>query len=372
MSHCLVYVSRPPNVEVAKPPLTKDMHVSTLAILAGFHIFLIAILAVDLGVFQKRAHIVGIKEAGIWTVVWMALALLFAWGIANGWQLWDTDNAALGPEKAVAFLTGYVVELSLSVDNLFIFLLIFRYFGVPEHLRHRVLFWGVVGAALMRATFILAGAALLSRFHWLTYLFGGFLIFTAYKLVAGGKKEIDPSRNLILRLARRFLPVVDSYETEKFLVRVTASGHDKSKRRWHLTPLALVLLVVESMDVVFAVDSIPAIFGITRDPFIVYTSNIFAIIGLRSLYFLVAGFLAKLRYLDFGLAGVLAFVGLKMIAEEPIPNWNWPGLADIFGMEPKFMGLISLGVVIAILAAVVIPSVLVRSAARVEKSESEL
>jgi len=348
------------------------MNLQSWAILAGFHLVLIAILALDLGVFQKQAHVVGMKEAAIWTTVWMVLALLFALGIANGWHLWDPANGPQGREKAIAFLTGYLGELSLSVDNLFIFLLIFRYFRVPDHLRHRILFWGIIGAVLMRATFILAGAALLNRFHWLIYLFGGFLIFTAYKLVAGGKKEIDPSGNLILRLARRFLPVVDSYETEKFLVRVTASGHDKSKRRWHLTPLALVLLVVESMDVVFAVDSIPAIFGITRDPFIVYTSNIFAIIGLRSLYFLVAGFLAKLRYLDFGLAGVLAFVGLKMIAEEPIPNWNWPGLADIFGMEPKFMGLISLGVVIAILAAVVIPSVLVRSAARVEKSESEL
>src|SRR5713226_1221597 len=195
------------------------MHVSTLAILAGFHIFLIAILAVDLGIFQKRAHIVGLKEAGIWTVAWMALALLFAWGIANGWQLWDADNAALGPEKAIAFLTGYVVELSLSVDNLFIFLVIFRYFQVPEHLRHRVLFWGIVGAVLMRAIFILAGAALLQRFHWLIYLFGGFLIFTAYKLATAGKKEIDLSKNLVLRLARRFMPVVESYEAERFVVR---------------------------------------------------------------------------------------------------------------------------------------------------------
>jgi tellurite resistance protein TerC len=348
------------------------MHVSTLAILGGFHIFLIAILGLDLGVFQKRAHVVGMKEAALWTVVWMTLALLFAFGIANYWHLWDPNNAAQGPEKSVAFLTGYVVELSLSVDNLFIFLVIFRYFQVPEHLRHRVLFWGIVGAVLMRATFILAGAALLDRFHWLIYLFGGFLIFTAYKLIAAGKKEIDPGKNLVLRLARRFLPVVDSYESERFFVPVTAPETGESKPRWHLTPLALVLLVVESMDVLFAVDSIPAIFGITRDPFIVYTSNIFAIIGLRSLYFLLAGILGKLRYLDYGLAGVLAFVGLKMIAEEPIPSWNWPGLAAILGVDPKYMGLFSLCVVIAILAVALIRSILVKSRAEVENSESQL
>lgn len=347
------------------------MQVSSLVILTGFHVFLIAVLAIDLGVFQKRAHVVGLKEAALWTIVWLALALLFALGIAKCWHFWDPQNAAEGPQKSIAFITGYLVELSLSVDNLFIFLLIFRYLRVPDHLRHWVLFWGIVGAALMRAIFILAGAALLSRFHVLIYFFGGFLIFTAYKLIAGDKKEIDPSRNLILRLARRFLPVVDSYETERFLVRVSPPAGDKLTPRWHLTPLGLVLLVVESMDVVFAVDSIPAIFGITRDPFIVYTSNIFAIIGLRSLYFLLAGFLGKLRHLDYGLAGVLAFVGLKMIAEEPIPNWNWPGLAAILGVEPKYLGLVSLGVVLSILAAAIVPSVFFKDMPQVQQSESE-
>jgi tellurite resistance protein TerC len=333
------------------------MNSSSIAILAGFHILLLAILALDLGIFQKRAHVVGIKEAAVWCVIWVALALLFAWGIASYWRLWDPENVAQGPEKAVAFLTGYLVELSLSVDNLFIFLVIFRYFNVPEHLRHRVLFWGIVGAVSMRAIFILAGAALLHRFRWLIYLFGGFLIFTAYKLIAAGKGEIDPSQNFMLRLARRFLPVVETYKAERFLVRVPRSNDDRVAGRWHLTPLALVLLVIESMDVVFATDSIPAIFGITRDPFIVYTSNIFAIIGLRSLYFLLAGFLGKLRYLDYGLAGVLAFVGVKMLAEEPIPAWNWPGLPALLGIEAKYLGLISLGVVAGILAAAVIPSI---------------
>ena len=365
------------------------MNQQSFAILAGFHIVLLAILALDLGIFQKRAHVVGLKEAAAWCVVWVALALLFAWGIASYWRLWDPENAAQGPEKAVAFLTGYLVELSLSVDNLFIFLVIFRYFAVPEHLRHRVLFWGIVGAVLMRATFILAGAALLQRFHWLIYLFGGFLIFTAYKLIAAGKGEIDPGQNIVLRLARRFLPVVETYEAERFFVRVsqsnTASGfsHDPGYRgvhtprspgpprgQWHLTPLALVLLVIESMDLVFAADSIPAIFGITRDPFIVYTSNIFAIIGLRSLYFLLAGFLGKLRYLDYGLAGVLAFVGLKMLAEEPIPAWNWPGLAVLLGIEAKYLGLISLGVVATILAAAIIPSLWLERPGPREKSGS--
>jgi tellurite resistance protein TerC len=347
------------------------MNWSSFAILAGFHLTLVVILALDLGVFQKRAHVVGLKEAAIWSIVWVTLALLFAWGIANYWRLWDPANAAQGPEKAVAFLTGYLVELSLSVDNLFIFLVIFRYFAVPEHLRHRVLFWGIVGAVLMRAAFILAGAALLHRFHWLIYLFGGFLIFTAYKLIAVGKGEFDPGQNPVLRLARRFLPVVETYEAEHFFVRVPPSDGHKAAGRWHLTPLALVLLVIESMDVVFATDSIPAIFGITRDPFIVYTSNIFAIIGLRSLYFLLAGLLGKLRYLDYGLAGVLAFVGMKMLAEEPIPAWNWPGLGGFLGVEPKYLGLISLAVVATILAAAIVPSVLLGTVAAEEKSGLE-
>lgn len=343
--------------------------VSSLAILVGFHVVIIGILSLDLGVFQRKAHVVGLREAAVWTIVWIVLALLFALGIANCWHLWDPNNAAQGPEKSVAFLTGYVVELSLSVDNLFIFLVIFRYFAVPEHLRYRVLFWGIVGAAVMRAAFILAGAALLHHFHWLIYLFGGFLIFTAYKLMTAGKQEIDPSKNFILRLARRVFPVVDSYEEERFLVRVPLSRTDDPTPRWHLTPLALVLLVIESMDVVFAVDSIPAIFGITRDPFIVYTSNIFAIIGLRSLYFLLAGLLEKLRYLDYGLAGVLAFVGLKMIAEEPIPNWNWPGLAAFLGVETKYLGLISLGVVVLILTAAIVPSMFFRVMPQMQQSE---
>src|SRR5713101_5425784 len=192
------------------------MNLQSWAILAGFHLVLIAILALDLGVFQKQAHVVGMKEAAIWTTVWMVLALLFALGIANGWHLWDPANGPQGREKAIAFLTGYLVELSLSVDNLFIFLLIFRYFRVPDHLRHRILFGGIIGAVLMRATFILAGAALLNRFHWLIYLFGGFLLFTAYKLIAAGKGEFDPGQNIVLRLARRFWPVVETYEAERF------------------------------------------------------------------------------------------------------------------------------------------------------------
>jgi tellurite resistance protein TerC len=366
------------------------MNLQSWAILAGFHIILIVILALDLGVFQKRAHVVGLKEAGIWCVVWIALALLFAAGIANYWRLWDPNNPAQGSEKAVAFITGYLVELSLSVDNLFIFLVIFRYFAVPEHLRHRVLFWGIVGAVLMRAAFILAGAALLHRFHWLIYLFGAFLLFTAYKLITASKGEFDPGHNPLLRLARRFLPIVENYEAERFFVRVPPAtvaigvSDDPGNRgihtprspkspagRWHLTPLALVLLVIESMDVVFAADSIPAIFGITRDPFIVYTSNIFAIIGLRSLYFLLAGLLGKLRYLDYGLAGVLAFVGVKMLAEEPIPAWNWPGLAALVGIEAKYLGLISLAVVATILAAAIIPSLLIGTAPNEEKPRSE-
>jgi tellurite resistance protein TerC len=347
------------------------MNLQSWAILIGFHIFLLAILSFDLGVFQKRSHVVGMKEAAGWTAVWVALAALFALGIANWWELWDPNNARQGPEKSIEFITGYLVELSLSVDNLFIFLIVFRYFQVPEHLRYRVLFWGVVGAVLMRGAFIMAGAALLNKFHWISYLFGGFLIFTAYKLATAGKKKIDPSQNVVLRLARRFFPVVETYESERFFVRPAPINDNSAPPRWHLTTLFLVLLVIESMDVVFALDSIPAVFGITRDPFIVYTSNIFAIIGLRSLYFLLAGLLEKVRYLDYGLAGVLGFVGIKMITEEPIPNWNWPGLAGVLGLEAKYLALISLAVIVVILVAATVLSLVVKNPAELEKYRTE-
>src|SRR5262245_59926951 len=298
-------------------------------------------LALDLGVFQRKAHAVGMKEAAIWSAVWVALALLFAAGI---WQFWDRwhPNAppGEGSGKAIEFVTGYLIEKSLSVDNLFVFLVIFRYFAVPPHLQHRVLYWGILGALIMRAVMTLAGAALLNKFHWMIYVFGAFLLYTAYKMLRSVEEDIDPGKNPLLRLARRFLPVVHDYDSPTFWV--------KRDGRWHATPLPLVLLVVESTDVVFAVDSIPAIFAITTDTFIVSTSNIFAILGLRSLYFLLAGFLGKFRYLNVGLALVLAFVGLKMIGEE----WAHPYL-KAYGIGDRELILVSLGVIATILGVAV-------------------
>jgi tellurite resistance protein TerC len=312
-------------------------------VLVGFHVVIVLMLALDLGIFQRTPHTAGPREAAAWTVVWVALALGFAVGIWRFWHVWNPDQADLGHAKAIEFVTGYLVEQSLSVDNLFVFLVIFRYFGVPEALRHRVLFWGILGAVLMRASFIAAGAALLHFFHWTMYLFGAFLIYTGYKLYHSVEEEIDPGRNPVLRLARRFLPIVNEYDTPRFWVRRAG--------RWHATPLPLVLLVVETTDVVFALDSIPAVFGITRDPFIVYTSNIFAILGLRSLYFLLANLLGMFRYLNVGLAFVMAFVGLKMIVEEPLAPYLE---AHGFGQTTRI--LVSLGVIAAILTTAVVAS----------------
>jgi tellurite resistance protein TerC len=316
-----------------------------LLILVAFHIFVLFMIALDLGVFQRRPHAVSIKEAAFWSAIWIALAMLFAIGIWKYWGLWRPESPQKGSEKAIEFITGYVIEKSLSVDNLFVFLVIFRYFGVPDVLQPRVLQWGVIGALVMRAILIVLGAALLSAFHWMIYVFGAFLLYTAYKLFRSVEQEIDPGRNPVLRLVRRFLPLVDSYDSERFWV--------KREGRWHATPLPLVLLVVETTDVVFAVDSIPAIFGVTRDIFVVYTSNIFAIMGLRALYFLLANFLGMFRYLSIGLAMVLAFVGVKMIAEEPLRPY-----LESWGVGNGTVIAVSLGVIAVILTVSVVISVL--------------
>jgi tellurite resistance protein TerC len=306
--------------------------------LIGFHIFILAMLALDLGIFQRKAHTVRLAEAAIWSGVWIALALLFALGLWKFWHLWHHDHPELGPQKAMEFLTGYLIEKALSVDNLFVFAVIFRYFAVPAPLQHRVLYWGILGALILRATLILLGTALLTRFHGMVYVFGGFLLYTAYKLARSAGEEIDPGRNPLLRLARRFLPVLDRYESSRFWVR--------HEGRWYATPLPLVLLVVESMDIVFAIDSIPAIFGITQDAFIVYTSNVFAILGLRALYFLLARLLGMFRYLHLGLALVLAFVGVKMLVEEPLR-----AQLESIGLGKQQLVLLSLAVIVAILGA---------------------
>jgi tellurite resistance protein TerC len=316
-------------------------------ILIGFHVFILLMLALDLGVFQRHAHAVSMKEAAVWSAVWVGLALAFAAGIWRFWHLWHDDpgQAGQGGAKALEFITGYLVEKSLSVDNLFVFLVIFRYFAVPPHLQQRVLLWGILGALFMRAALILAGAALLNTFHWMIYVFAAFLLYTSYRMLRSVEEEIDPGRNLFLRLARRVMPVIHTYEAEVFWV--------KREGRWHATPLPLVLLVVESTDVLFALDSIPAIFGITQDPFIVYTSNIFAILGLRALYFLLAGFLGMFRYLSVGLALVLAFVGLKMIVENLLHTQ-----LEAWGVSQRTVIFVSLGVISLILAVSVVASVL--------------
>ena len=262
----------------------------------GFSLFILTMLSLDLGLFNRKAHTVKYREAWIWSAVWVTLAMGFA-GIVFYY---------LGSPSGVEFLTGYLIELSLSVDNLFVFLLIFSYFKVPAKFQHRVLFWGVMGALFMRLTMIFVGATLINRFHWILYIFGAFLVYTGIKMFREEEIEIQPEQNPLVRLVTRFLPITRHYEEEKFFTK------QNGKRTGTL--LLLVLMVVEVTDLVFAVDSIPAIFAVTTNTFIVYTSNVFAILGLRSMYFLLAGVVDKFRYLRVGLAIVLTFIGLKMLA----------------------------------------------------------
>ena len=272
----------------------------------GFSAFILTMLSLDLGLFNRKTHTITYREAWVWSTVWVTLAMIFA-GIVFAYQGWD-----LG----LKFLTGYVIELSLSVDNLFVFLLIFSYFKVPSQYQHRVLFWGVMGALVMRLTMIFVGATLISRFHWIIYVFGAFLVYTGIKMFQQEETEIQPEKNPVVRLVTRFLPISRYYDESKFFTRVG--------RRRTGTLLLLVLIVVEVTDLVFAVDSIPAIFAITRNTFIVYTSNVFAILGLRSMYFLLAGVIEKFHYLRTGLAIVLTFIGVKMlltIFDFEIPIW---------------------------------------------------
>jgi len=272
---------------------------STILLGAGFTAFIVGALALDLGVFHRRAHVVGAREALGWTVVWVTLAVLFGIGI----------YLVRGGETAVAYFTGYVIEYSLSVDNVFVFTLIFATFAVPRHLQHRVLFWGIVGALVMRLLMILAGATLIAQYHWVLYLFGAFFVFTGIRmLVARSGHEAHPENNVLVRFARRHVRVTEDFHGQAFFVR-TAAG-------FAATPLFLALLVVEFSDLIFAVDSIPAIFAVTTDPFVVFTSNAFAILGLRSLYFLLAEAAARFRYLKVGLALILVFVGAKLLVAE--------------------------------------------------------
>ena len=262
-----------------------------------FNLFVLVMLVLDLGVFHRRTHVVKFREALLWSAMWIALAAVFA-VIVYFWH---------GRVPALEFVTGYVIELSLSVDNLFVFLLIFRYFQVPTVHQHKVLFWGILGALIMRAVFILAGVGLIRQFHWIIYVFGALLVYSGIKLFRQENAEIHPEKNPLLRLFRRWIPVTKDYEGAKFFVR---------RPGLYATPLFIVLLVVETTDVLFAVDSIPAILAITLDAFIVYTSNVFAILGLRSMYFALAGMMELFHYLHYGLSLVLIFVGGKMLVSH--------------------------------------------------------
>ena len=263
-----------------------------------FNLFALAMLVIDLRVFHRPGHVVGFREALGWSAMYVALALAFA-GLLDFWQ---------GPQSSLEFLAGYVLELSLSVDNLFVFLVIFNYFAVPEKHQHRVLFWGIIGALILRGIFIGAGVGLIHRFHWMLYLFGALLIYSGIRIWVVGDEKIDPSANPVVKMLRRWMPVTTDFQGGKFFVR-----NAQDNFRLYATPLLVVLVVIETTDVLFAVDSIPAILAITLNAFIVYTSNVFAILGLRSMYFAVSGLMKIFRFLHYGLALILMLVGVKMI-----------------------------------------------------------
>jgi TerC family integral membrane protein len=266
-----------------------------------FNLFALGLLVVDLRVFHRPGHVVRFREALGWSAMYISLAAIFA-AVLYFWQ---------GHQAALEFVTGYVLELSLSVDNLFVFLLIFNYFAVPDRLQHRVLFWGILGALVLRGIFIGAGVGLIHRFHWVLYLFGALLIYSGIRVCTTGDRQVDPAKNPVVRMLRRLIPVTSEYREGKFFVRVA-----QESGRLYATPLLIVLLVIETTDVMFAVDSIPAILAITLNAFIVYTSNVFAILGLRSMYFAVAGLMKIFRFLHYGLGIVLILVGVKMLAAD--------------------------------------------------------
>ena len=270
---------------------------------AAFTAFVLVMLALDLGVFNRRAHAVSAREAAIWTGVWVTLALVFAFFVSR----W------MGPRAGLEFLTGWVVEKSLSIDNIFVFILVFGYFAVPPKYQHRVLFWGILGALVFRGVMIAAGAVLLERFHWILYLFGAFLVFTGIRMMRQSERAMDPETQPILRFVRNRFPITGEYHGSRFFVKLP---DETGRVRRYVTPLFVVLVTLETTDLVFAVDSIPAVFAVTRDPFLVYTSNVFAILGLRSLYFLLADVVQRFHLLKIGLGVVLVFVGAKMLLEE--------------------------------------------------------
>lgn len=305
--------------------------------LIWFNLFVVAMLVLDQAIFHRKTHAIGMKEALAWSFTWIALALLFNLGI----------YFYKGPKPALEFLTGYIIEQSLSVDNLFVFILIFTYFKVPAQYQHKILFWGILGAQVMRGIFIFTGVVLIDKFHWIIYFFGVLLIVAGFKMVSQKEKEIHPERNPVLKIFRRFFPVTQNYEGSNFFT--------KKEGAWFATPLFIVLLTIETTDLIFAVDSIPAILAITRDPFIVYTSNVFAILGLRALYFVLARIMQLFHYLNYGLCAILIFVGVKMLIGDfyhipvgvalmvvvatlsisVIASLLWPKPADAGSKEPQ-------------------------------------
>ncbi len=293
---------------------------------AGFLLFVLLMLALDLGVFHRKSHEVKIREALIWSAVWISLALIFNVGV----------YFLMGKEKAIEFLTGYVIEKSLSVDNLFVFIMVFSYFNVDTKYQHKVLFWGILGALIMRAIFIFAGVALIQQFHWIIYVFGAFLIFTGIKMLVQKEEKMEPEKNPLVRLFKRFFPVTETMHGDRFFVKINA--------KTVATPLFIVLLIIEFTDLIFAVDSIPAILAISTDTFIIFTSNVFAILGLRALYFALAGIAKLFYYLKYGLSAILVFVGVKMV------------IAGFFKIPVMYSLLVIVSILIlSILASVIFP-----------------
>jgi tellurite resistance protein TerC len=303
----------------------------------GFILCVLFFLTLDLGVFHRHAHVVKFKEALCWTGVWFSLALLFALAM----------RFARGPEESLEFLTGYLIELSLSMDNVFVIALIFSYFRVPAQYQHRVLFWGILGALIMRGVMIALGAALVHRFQWLLYVFGLFLVFTGIKMLLVSDDGVHPEKNPVVRLARKLFPISRDFNGQHFTIKLDAGIA--------LTPLALVLILVETTDLIFALDSIPAIFGVTTNRFIVFTSNVFAILGLRSLYFVLAGAIGLFRYLKYGLSTVLVFVGVKMLLDPHLPA----GEPASHFWQYKIPISVSLAAVVGIIASSILLSLLV-------------
>lgn len=306
----------------------------------GFILFIALMLALDLGVFHRKLHKVSVREAIKWSAIWISIALLFTVVIYFDYS---RESATLAKTKVLEYLTGYLIEKSLSVDNIFVFILIFSYFSVDDRYQHKVLFWGITGAIIMRAIFIFAGVTLIQKFHWIVYIFGTFLVYSGGKMLSGIIKKatpkIEPERNPVVKFARRVIRISESESKDKFFVRVD--------NKLYATPLFLVLLIVESTDLIFAVDSIPAVLAITKDPFIVFTSNILAILGLRSLYFALSGIMGLFRYLKAGLSMVLILVGLKMIFSEALKSLE----------VPVYLSLIVIVVILglSVLASVLIP-----------------